>query len=259
MKHKRLIICLLAFLVLLEPLARVGEALAGAPDYQHSYQVHFTNGHWEPDDYISPPLNIHGGERRTVGQPTHYQHTIWLYGNSVLFGFKVADDDTIASRLQALLPTYRVVNHSAIGQSYRGQLAWLKADKVAPGDVVVFGSSAKDVEFAERKSKPVAQWLWNECDLPPLKRSVITLYAVACDAAPLLPSDPAVYAYYMDDLRQTIRDARGYLQQEHVAFIEWSSLPLNVPVSGYVDNAGHYNRQGAELVGRAIFNWITVL
>jgi len=261
MKHRKLVLRLLICVALLEPGAHLVTTLIDVvtpPTLVNSYRLHFADGYWEPDDYASPNLNIRDGERRTIGQPTQAARTIWIYGQSIMFGFRIADGDTVASRLQALMPAYRVVNHSAIGQSFRGEFAWLRADPIKAGDVVIFGGSSNDITFIDHKAKPVAGWIWSECDLPVKARSVITIFAVVCLVVPSLPSDPAVYQYYLDDYRQTIQESRAYIQQRGLTPIYLSELPLTIPGSGYADNAGHYNRQGASIVARAIYDRLTI-
>jgi len=55
-------------------------------------------------------LNVSGGRRVTTGQPDESHGRIFMFGHKGLFGAGVRDSDTIASKLQSLVPGYRVEN-----------------------------------------------------------------------------------------------------------------------------------------------------
>jgi len=63
-------------------------------------------------DIAGEYLNIENGRRRTTGQPEAHHGTVYMFGHQGLFGAGVRDEDTIASRLQALIPDKRVENCS---------------------------------------------------------------------------------------------------------------------------------------------------
>jgi|GEM_PF-418436 len=104
------------------------------------------DSHRLPDDVSSwrdvsgKYLNVVQGRRKTVGQPDTYQGTIYLFGNRGLFGRGVKDEDTIASRLQAIMPDYRVENYS----NYWGVHEWesaalgrlIQSIDFKPGDII---------------------------------------------------------------------------------------------------------------------------
>lgn len=112
-------------------------------------KLHFAltpGGWWAAQEYHGIWYNFNaGGERLVIGTPTHYTHTIWLYGNSGLQDPYVPDAYTAASQLQAFLPAYRIVNRGSGAQLVSGELAWLKASPPAPGDMVIYVDGMMDI------------------------------------------------------------------------------------------------------------------
>lgn len=120
-----------------------------------------TTGYWYTAKFHGRYYNINAnGERRVLGQPIRFAHTLWLFGNSGTFDPFVPDSATMASDLQLLLDragyTMRVVNRSAGGQKISGELAWLKDSPVQPGDVVVFIDGAMNLDTPERNASLIA-------------------------------------------------------------------------------------------------------
>jgi hypothetical protein len=95
-----------------------------------------------PDDYTSPSLNYRGGFRVTTGQPATYTRTVWLIGASNVVGTELADNETIASQLQMLLPNFRVVNVGMSGAKMAQMEARLKQLPLSSGDTVIILSGA---------------------------------------------------------------------------------------------------------------------
>jgi hypothetical protein len=108
------------------------------------------SGSWQQGDTLSGwDSNFHGrffntsgGIRATTFQPPAASHTVWMLGNSTLFGYEVPDELTIPSQLQRLLnaaygPHYRVVNLGQTGLGIPQNLRLLKRLPVRPGDIVI--------------------------------------------------------------------------------------------------------------------------
>lgn len=98
-----------------------------------------------PDNYRSPLMNVVDRTRVTVGQPKHYDHTIYMFGASTLFGYYNTDGGTIASQLQRLIPTYRVVNEGLPGAGIVTTVGRLKTIHLKPGDIVIFYDGQMDL------------------------------------------------------------------------------------------------------------------
>ncbi len=126
--------------------------LFGAPywsdDYLHelgTIQYRLTDaGYLEPSDYQGHWFTVEGHLRRTVGQPSDYEHTIYLYGDSTIFDLYVPDDLTIASQLQKF-SRYRVVNMGQPGGSVVSMYERLNTmNDLKSGDIVVFYDGLSD-------------------------------------------------------------------------------------------------------------------
>lgn len=256
MKHKTLIIRMVLCLFVLELSARVLLPTRETMDAETraSFNVDWMDDYWRSADYHSKNLNIEHGERRTVGQPDNAPHTIWVFGNSVTFGYHVADGDTIASRLQTIAaPTFRVVNRSTIAQPFRGSYAWLRHTDLRPGDVV-FITGAGNSSFL----KLSRQSSWPECDKPAGARAVVTFFLIACRFVPPLPQDAIAEAWQRNDDAGMLAEIRALCYQRGVTFIRWEDLRFTIPQSDYIDEWQHLNGHGAAIVARALFDTIMV-
>ncbi len=103
-----------------------------------------------PQNFDGEWINVINHHRQTTGQPENYDHIVYLFGGSTLFNVEVPDDQTVASKLQALLSDsygemYKVVNLGVIGASTSQQLAHLKTLALEQGDVVIFFDGINDV------------------------------------------------------------------------------------------------------------------
>ncbi len=127
------------------------ERLFFTPAYQAEYQRIRADWDWV-DDYFVPRdmtgqwINMRGGFRVTTGQPATWRRTVWLFGNSTLVSAEVADNETIASRLQALWPDIRVINVGMDGVTIVNEVARLKTISLAAGDIVVFYDGLMDAD-----------------------------------------------------------------------------------------------------------------
>lgn len=99
------------------PLEELAETL------QHPTPYRLPSGFTSLRDISGKYLNIINGRRKTVRQPSDYKGTIYMFGHQGLFGAGVKDIDTMASKLQILMPEHRVENYS----NYWGFLDWENA------------------------------------------------------------------------------------------------------------------------------------
>jgi hypothetical protein len=90
-----------------------------------------------PEDYQSTDFNFREGFRVTVGQPTTYSSTVWLVGPSNVVAVEIADKDTVASAMQVLMPTVRVVNVGIYGATTAQLESRIKALPLEKNDVVI--------------------------------------------------------------------------------------------------------------------------
>ncbi len=82
--------------------------------------MRFQKTHYEPNtnilkfnDVQGKYVNIKNGTRNTVGQPSGYVGTIYIFGGPHAFGYGVKDSETIASYLQKIIELpYRVENYA---------------------------------------------------------------------------------------------------------------------------------------------------
>lgn len=101
-------------------------------------------GWWEVSDLHLPDFNATGGIRATSNTPAQYDHTVYLFGDSVMFGFTVPDRYTIASQLQAMLPNTRVVNLGVPDTTTNLAYNRLLTLPLRPGDTVIYYGGASE-------------------------------------------------------------------------------------------------------------------
>lgn len=210
-----------------------------------------TEGVFVPDDFHGQFITVESGQRRTVGQPQRYTHTVWLFGNSSVFDYDVADADTIASQLQAMLQGVRVVNLGVAGEQIFQELLREKAAALNPGDAVIFIDGA-----LESRSARTCDW-----QVPS------ALIQVMCDATNTLPSrnlDSAVVDYLSAQGK-----ARAYARSHGALFLHFlqptpgtspflervaldGSPVLHVPPGDFVDDP-HLNAAGDAIVVAALY------
>lgn len=135
------------------PVAAPPLALFFTPDFQAEYKASNKGWHlsddllyWVVNDYHGRYINFEGGYRRTIGQPERYTSTLWLVGNSTLVSGQVADKDTIASYLQAMLPGTRVMNVGMGGAAIVHEFFRLRTLPIMPGDTVLLYDGVMDAE-----------------------------------------------------------------------------------------------------------------
>ena len=104
-------------------------------------------------DFSSENQHIVNGRRITIGQPSNFHNTIFTHGACTWRGTGVADDETIASYLQAQLnqeypDTYKVIN-SAIGRgsSLDDDFEAIKEQQYKEGDIVILGSHGREFDL----------------------------------------------------------------------------------------------------------------
>lgn len=207
------------------PLPFPGPAYLAA-EY-HQLNEHLTDaGYWMTNEYHGAYYNFNAdGERRVVGQPSRYLHTVWLFGNSGTQDPYVSDAQSMASQLQAMLPIYRIVNRSAGGQLLSGEVAWLRETPIRPGDAVAFIDGAMD---ASAKTPP-------ERYLALIAEG--RTYAARHGASLLHFIQPYIDGHYSDAL---------------------PGQRLYVPPADFFDSA-HTNADGDTLVARALFDALTLI
>lgn len=124
-----------------DPLADVGRACFLRPhtepywsaDYCREFANAPDNGRW---------VHLDHGRRYTV--PV-VKPTIYMFGNSTMWGTYVLDADTIPSQLQALIgDSFRVENRGQPGLNVAGALDELYSIHLKPQDVVVFYDGEAD-------------------------------------------------------------------------------------------------------------------
>ena len=167
------------------------------------------------EDISLPDLNIHNGERLT---PPGNGFNVWMFGDSVMYGYTVPDNQTLPWRLQMKLSCGNVRAYSVNGNELENIQKQIAALPVRAGDVVIVQVHAG---FLKRFDLPVA-WItvdpWPELAKLTKTRFVdamhltpVALQTVADVVAPVvttlggvapLPADDMARA---DELEQRIR------------------------------------------------------
>lgn len=219
-------------------------------------------------DIHTPLVNIDAGSRRTVGQPAHYAHTLWLFGNSVLEDVYTADSDTLASDLQKLFPLYRVVNLGQNGYLLSAELARLHDTPIQHGDIVIFLDGAPDAEAAFYWCDP-SNSRWNSLALATLVCDGLN-WTFQSDVQPAVSRYERLSASANDDAQSRgamfihIFQADNPSTKSHNAIQRFYGalafpLPrLYVPESAYVDNV-HLNADGNTIAARQVYDMLTLI
>jgi hypothetical protein len=175
-----------------------------------TYQV--MKGQWEAKRGDRNALAIDAPVHRAVpGQPAHYSHTIYLFGNSALYGYLMTDEDAISGQLQAMLPDARVVNRATWGANISQELLELEGVPLAAGDVVIFYDGAWDLN--NLYTNPAY------CSLP---LSIVMLY---CRIAVVPALDTAAQADNLRAMDYALAEARRLTANARAQFIHiWQPM-----------------------------------
>ena len=101
-------------------------------------------GDISPKDFSGRYFNTSNGIRKTSFQPEKFENTVYLFGDSTVYGSEVPDEYTIASQLQMLFSEfipgkYIVMNYGITSFTTDKQLKMLKTvDGLKEGDIVIF-------------------------------------------------------------------------------------------------------------------------
>lgn len=204
-------------------------------------------GAWLPGDFHGTYINVDDHARRTTGQPAHYDHTVWLFGNSGLFDPYVADAQTMASQLQALVLAsgWRVVNLGVGGYKSADEYKRLTHTPIEPGDVVIFVDGAMDA------------------DVPSPCVSQLATFVIACQIVWHYVAHPADVSGYPVNIGR----ARAYTISAHAEFFHFvqptldplpplPGLHLYAPPSDFINNP-HLNAHGDAALARSLFDALT--
>ena len=106
-------------------------------------------GDISPKDFSGRYFNTSNGIRKTSFQPEKFENTVYLFGDSTVYGSEVPDEYTIASQLQMLFSEfipgkYIVMNYGITSFTTDKQLKMLKTvDGLKEGDIVIFYEGIK--------------------------------------------------------------------------------------------------------------------
>lgn len=203
------------------------------------------------EDYRGDDYSVVDGERGVTGQPAKYRHTLWIFGNSATFDPYTHDSETMASRLQSLLPNVRVMNLSMPSATASYELARLKLIPLYPADTVMFIDGTGDGGFVQRSCPDGFDFLSNTA-----------LYKLACQT--LTPhNDPATMGRYwrLIDDAQVYTTSRGAGFEHLIQACQHSELPdkgyhLTALSEDYIDDC-HFNVGGDIRIAREVYDYLT--
>ncbi|MEP7286272.1 MAG: hypothetical protein ABI947_10945 [Chloroflexota bacterium] len=178
------------------------------------------HGHW---------FNVENGIRYTAYQPQSPTNTVYVYGNSAVFGFGVPDEDTIPSQLQLLFNknyqhAYRVVNMAVTGSGVTSQWQILKLTKLQPDDIVIFYDGVPEVLsiFEHIDIRRNSSWSGQLCNtlMARLWRlGVVQVYCTLADRiVPPQAKDTALQQKITDQYKTTLLNAYHYTTQSGAQF-----------------------------------------
>lgn len=264
--RRRIILCLTSFIFIVEIILRIQNGMFSSPSIPESLiavELHhvtedFNGAYWSERDFHGDYFNIDNGVRHTVAQPTNAAYTVWLFGNSTLFGMYNADTDTAASQLQTLLNQsgyrVRVVNLATKGQNASGELARLHDTPIQRGDVIVFVDGLIDAE------------IMMACDPNNYALAIMKVGCEHLDDSPIV-LDPAVGTRYWAHIHAAEAWSKQhgaifyhFLQPERdetyrYALIVGNATPLQLPRDAFVDDY-HLTADGNRQLARAMWDAI---
>ena len=209
-------------------------------------------------DFHGLYYNIDNGFRRTVGQPTHYDSTIWLFGNSQTFDQAVPDAQTMASALQALYNAngfhVRIMNAGIEGAQVQEMYQRLLDIDVRPQDTVMFLDGGIDAYNSAR----------NRCDWN-TPFAVVQLICYGIDHAPIDSASIAAQINRYEGRAWTYTRNHGALFfhfiQPDIDNTYVGVLPgihLVVPSWGFAERL-HLNPAGDKLLAHEVYDMITLM
>lgn len=228
-------------------------------DYCREFSTAPDNGRW---------LHLDHGFRYTVPVT---KPTIYMLGNSTMWGTYVLDEDTIPSQLQQLIgDTYRVVNRGQPGATVAYELDDVLSIRLHPQDIVVMYDG---MEWFKCQDSGLSSE-----DATDLRRYLITARAYTTKAGALWfhALQPSIMSGTLRPDEAAMVDAsRGWLVCPYAERVWRDVLPglqaANVGAdftfvldaaraSGavlYVDPT-HLNKDGNAIIARAIWNELTI-
>ncbi|MDE6053279.1 MAG: hypothetical protein K2G55_05865 [Lachnospiraceae bacterium] len=98
-------------------------------------------GYFYKANYASMDVNTTNKCRKTVGIPDNFQNSIYMFGDSRVYGIYLKDEDTIPSKLQQLINSiskkFKVFNCSVNGSNLNNIWLWLQDISLDSSDVVI--------------------------------------------------------------------------------------------------------------------------
>jgi hypothetical protein len=165
-----------------------------------------------------PVETMRDGRRRTTLQPDRYVQRILLFGDSTVRGRGVADEDTIASRLQAELPDMRVENYGMDSANLAMQLLVMQDAAIRSSDLVVFYDGVS-VLYPRYPFYPA-------CTVP------VGLLRLVCSIAGTQYYDASVQQAALADAARWIAAARAYAKSRRACFVHvWQPVAHSQPLS----------------------------
>lgn len=97
-------------------------------------------GYFYNANYVSRDVNCKNKCRKTVGTPDNFQNSIYMFGDSRIYGIYLKDEDTIPSKLQKLINStgkkIKVFNCSVNGNNLNNIWLWMQDVSLDSSDVV---------------------------------------------------------------------------------------------------------------------------
>lgn len=109
-------------------------------------------GYFYKANYASRDVNCRDKCRKTVETPDNFQNSIYMFGDSRVYGVYLKDEDTIPSKLQKLINSTgkknKVFNCSVNGNNLNNVWLWMQDISLDSSDVVIISC----LNFTVRKS-----------------------------------------------------------------------------------------------------------
>ncbi len=157
----------------------------------------------------------------------------------------VPDADTIASRLQARLPTERIVNEGAVGIAISEEYILLTRADIKSGDMIIFMDGAE--EHVPYCTSPLAvlQVLCSTLTDAYPPQNIAKWQRIGSAASAYAYTHGATFVHFVQAWRPPV-------------LANFPGIHLYSPPADFVDE-GHLNADGDAIVAREIYSAITLI
>ncbi|MDR3178319.1 MAG: adenylyltransferase/cytidyltransferase family protein [Campylobacteraceae bacterium] len=132
-------------------LTRFGDSIKYVREITSGWTTYLQDNIMQVSDCSGDYVNVINGHRLTTNQQNNYKNSIYIFGNSIVFGTGAEDNETICSNLQRLVNRYSSESYCVMNcanfsaDNYDYGLNAIKKTHFKDGDIVVFATHLQDI------------------------------------------------------------------------------------------------------------------